>query len=184
MSHYDKLCKIDIPKARAQILKSIADYRKQHRLAELIEAFFTALEVKRIDARHMGKLKTHLIEQAPELKVHSIRLVKAKQFNDRAVYRVYVEMYDMDTDLSERSYQFLEKEDGTLDIDHAMVADRKWAAHADFLEQKLARFAYHATKFNDMVHALQNACEEAVMPGDPFPVYPLSKFYHWYQLHV
>lgn len=97
-------------------------------------------------------------------------------------YTFKIWMYDIEQ--AERTFVVRTKDDGTLDIDQAMIADRKWLAHAEFLEQKLNRFAYNANKFNDMVHALQNMSEEARMPGDPFPVYPLSKFYHWYQLHV
>ena len=184
MGHHDKLRKIDIPAATVQIVESIVRNRKQHILAGVVEEFFKTLQGRRIDARAAGKLYDILVESTPDLKVHRVAYHK-----DAGVppiqpvsYRFTISMYDMEP--AERHFLLRVRSDGTLNIDDAMVADRRWKAHADFLESKLPRFAHNAQRFNNMVHALQQQCEEACMPGDPFPVYPLSDFYHWYQLHA
>jgi len=180
---YPPLVLIDIPKARASILKSISEYRRMHRLSELMQQFFEALSAaKKIDARSAGKLQTLLQEQAPELKAYRFIYSKAEPVlsgHYEYTYRVF--MYDMD-DRGEQSFRVRANEDGTLNIDDALIAHRKWKAHADFLEEKLPRFAYNAQKYNDMLTALKNMMEYAVPAGEHYPVYPLSDFFGWYQL--
>jgi len=181
MGHHEKLCKIDIPKARAGILKSIAEYRRHAILAELVEGFLKGLEGKRIDARCKDKLQELLQEAAPSLKVY--RVTYSKEQNLLTLlpdYRFNIWMYDMD--VAERHFLVRHKPDGTLNIEDAMVADRQWAAHADLLEARLPKFTYHATRFNEAVDMLKKQCEFALDSDGKFPVYPLSEYFHWYQL--
>lgn len=184
MSHHDKLCKIDIPKARAEMLKSIAECRRMHRLSQLMEQFFTSLIGKKIDTRQKDKLRDLLQKHAPELRVYRVDYKtsgKPEIGMGGQRYGFTVNMYDME----QESHLFMFcPDDGDLSIHNTLAGHRKWAQHADFLESKLPRFAYNAGKFNDMVHALQQMCEEALPAGEHFPVHPLSKFYHWYQLHA
>lgn len=177
----DRLRKIDIPAARAEIVKSIAEYRRLAILTTMVEIFLREVDGRKIDARVASKFQLRLQNDAPVLKVYRVSYAKDGQtMSGRPVYKFCVFMYDMTNE--KHTFSVNEKEDGRLDIDGALIADRKWREHADFLEERLNKFAYHASKFNDMLQALHNAAEFAMMPGDHFPVYPLGSHFQWYAL--
>lgn len=176
----EKLSPINVPEARKLILKSIADYRNQQRLVEILEPFLREAVTKRIDHRISTRLHEKLVAEAPELKVYRVLYSSAKDVMGRPEFKLRISGYDWQQD--ERSFLVRQKDDGTWDIDDTFIADRSWAMQADFLEHKLHKFAYNATKFNDMLAALKNMAEEAMPPGEHFPVYPLSDFYCYYRL--
>lgn len=178
---HDRICKIDIPAARTEILQSISEYRKHHTLAVLVTGFLTDLSGKRIDVRAKDRLHALLIEKAPELKVYRVDFKKSVQpMNNRFEYRFGVNMYDMAN--GERSFTAREKDDGTLDVAAAMIADAMWEKHADYLEEALTRFAYNATKFNFHLEELAKYATIAKPADQLHYVHPLSKFFHAYQL--
>ena len=183
MGHHEPLCRIDIPKARAQILKSIAEYRRFHALATLVEGFLRALPAgKTLNSRAGDKLALLLQEAGPSLKVFRVTFRKSNQMlSDLPEYRFGIAMYDIEP--GERSFLVRTMADGSLNIDDALIADRRWEQHANFLEERLKGFAYHAGKFNDTLDALRSYSTFALMEGDHYPVHPLGDYFHWYQLN-
>lgn len=185
-AQYNALRKIDIPEARKAIVKSISQYDRLQRLSDLLDPFLRALPQK-VDRRVGEKLFTLLTEQAPELKVYRVIYTPDKTLTGQQQFGLRICMYEMD-DLGEmtltvRPQAATEEKPEHWDVDFAMVAMRRWGKHADFLRGRLTNFAYNAKKFNEALDVLKKGSALAVPEDEHSPVYPLSQFFHWYQLN-
>lgn len=181
MSHHEKLVPIDIPAARKAVLKSISEYRRQGRLAFLMRQFLESLQGKKVDKRAADKFHAKLVSEAPELKVARVIYTTDRSFGaNLPIYKFAVECYEM----QRRTWEVRTNETGALLIEDAMVGDAQWIAMADALEERLPFLAARANSFNIRLKSLQDSCVFADgPPGTVGPLYPLSEFFHWYQLH-
>lgn len=172
---------IDIPEARKNILKSISEYRRHQLLADVLEPFLIALNGKKVDKRVAEKLHKHLVEVAPDLKVYAVYIQTSKGIMGSPQFRLEIRMYEMPQD--HYSWNVLSKDDGSWDVEHAMVSDRVWGKQADFLQERLeGNFNYAANKFNALLEQMQALAKATVMPGTYFPVHPLSEYFCYYKL--
>jgi len=172
------LCKIDIPVAHKEILKWISNYHRQVLLADLVEPFLVSLHGKRIDKRAAERLHGILV-QHEELLVSSVQYNQEKRGDGSKAWRFTVKWHGM----GDTWFTALHQPDGvSIDIVDAMIGREYARAMGEALTAKLEKFEYNATKFNDMVDALQNASEFAAAPNGLGGLYPLSEFFHYYQL--
>lgn len=181
----DRLKPIDIPKLRAEMLKTISIYRRRQTLANLIKSFFGQLaQDAKVDRRTAVKLHDYLIEMAPELRVFRVDYEKKDRGGDLGPrYEFKVHMYDMDLcDKADFNLQSSVTSSG-WDMDWLLSGDQFWEKHADFIESRLKGMPYAAQRFNAGLEELRKYARLMSMPPDgTTPVYPMSDAFNFYGL--
>jgi hypothetical protein len=185
---FDRIVPIDVPKARAEILKSISEYRRLQQLADIVEKFLTELPPgKTVNARVAQRLHNKLVEH-PELRAHSVQYTPDKSVTGVPGFILKISMYDMDHVTSAAGYtsfhvRAMNSTEGSgWDVPWAMMGHRFWGKSADHLDSLLTVFPHRARKFNEHLaelRALAKLAEREDMVG---PVFPLSDYFHYYQL--
>ena len=168
---------IDIPAARQQIVNEIATARLKHQMATIVEEFLLALPpLKKPNAQ---KLHQMFVERHPELQVSRV-LYKAgiTPATGRPEFTLIVESYAMPTG----TFVVRTLEDGSRDVDGALIADRQWLRNAEYLSAHLKNFPYNAQRFNQHLEELRKHAAMAVPPDAMHGIFPLTGIYSWYEL--
>lgn len=181
----DKLRPIDIPKLRAEMLKTISIYRRRQTLANLIRSFFGQLaQDAKVDRRTAVKLHDYLIEMAPELRVFRVDYEKKDRGGDLGPrYEFTVNMYDMEL-CSKAEFNLQTSVTSTgWDMDWLLSADQFWEKHADFIESRLKGMPYAAQRYNAGLEELRkHARAMCISPTSMTPIYPMAEAFNFYTL--
>jgi hypothetical protein len=185
---FDQLVPIDIPKARAEILKAMSEYQRLAHVAHIVARFLAEIPPgKKLNATIASKLHARFVN-SPDLRVHSVVYTHKKGMPPiaKANFRLKIGMYDMELVTAApggTDFMVPINEDGTLDIEWAMQGHKSWGKCAAHLGENISRFPYYAKKFNEHLEGLRQAADILCKPeGEPGPVFPLSKHFHYYQL--
>lgn len=181
---FDQLVPIDIPMARKALLKAATDYRRQHAIALIFEAFLMSLDpAKKVTKAHAAKLHERLTQDEALLVSRvDFKADTGKPWRDTYYFEVHC--YTMDEPVRFTLRRSAEPPFGGWDVENALIGYRQSAALADYLENNQITFANRAKQFNQTLELLRDISRFADGPEDlkMKGVWPLTDFFHWYQL--
>lgn len=179
--HHEPLCRISIPKARQQILKTIADYRVMAALSSNVERFILSMHGKTVNRSIAGKLQEFLVREMPNSKIGPVYYYSGRDAQGYPEFKLEVTVYELDEPKT-TFYVRYQRENGGFDLDSMMVGHRLWTRHANHLQEQLEVFNLNAKRFNDLVGNLRDFAKVCVPSGELHAVYPLTEYFHYYQL--
>lgn len=171
---------IDIPKDRAKVVAAIAEQQKQLALYQFLRSYFEQLPARKMNATLATKLHAALVDQAPDLVVQRVLYVPRKGLYSEGIEAgLVIYWHGMD----ERQYRVYQRFDYSFDLERMFSGDQQYTASIDHLTAVLAKFAYHAKKYNEALRVLVECSKIAQAEGAIFPSYPLSEMFGYYQLN-
>lgn len=173
----EKIALIDPIKLHAECVAQIEEYRTRHRVGLAFTAFLTvAIKRRNVDRRITALMHDKLFEHGFPGGEYTLSYSKDQDFMNRDRYTIGV-TWRATNKTDKLSWYFEQSKEAT---DHSLLGFSLLQSHADFLQSKLVEIDYMVRRHNNAVKELTALAENTKL--GIFPVHPLSKAFHYYEL--